>query len=381
MGSKPLCLAGVAGLLFAGASGAIAQDFQVIENVQWLGGISADGRYVTGVGNDAQPGAFRFDTVTGERMLLGIGWPADMTPDGSAIVGSIQRSDGAFLWTESEGYINLSDTVSVFSGSTVATAISDNGQFITGNPSGRGCFLYSRAGRVIDLENCLTPYAISADGSVVAGSLAFPRETEVYATVWTDEGVPTSFRVESEAVALTPDGRYAAGGDGVTRQPYRWSEAGGLEVFDALAGTLDTRVFAISSDGSRLAGYMNSSVTTSFLWDEKLGTRSLMSFLEDDHGFDLEGWSLTLLLEMSDDGRSFAGLARNPMGDAVWYVARVGEPCLADLDGDGELSLFDFIAFQNLFATGDLQADLDGDGALTLFDFLEFQSLFAVGCG
>ena len=59
----------------------------------------------------------------------------------------------------------------------------------------------------------------------------------------------------------------------------------------------------------------------------------------------------------------------------------VSDPCLPDLDGDGMLTVFDFLAFQNLFGTGDLAADLDGDGVLTVFDFLEFQNLFAMGCG
>ncbi|MEO1278034.1 MAG: GC-type dockerin domain-anchored protein, partial [Planctomycetota bacterium] len=60
----------------------------------------------------------------------------------------------------------------------------------------------------------------------------------------------------------------------------------------------------------------------------------------------------------------------------------VGEiaACLADLDGDGSLSIFDFLAFQNLFDASDPTADLDGDGELTLFDFLEFQNLFDAGC-
>ena len=58
----------------------------------------------------------------------------------------------------------------------------------------------------------------------------------------------------------------------------------------------------------------------------------------------------------------------------------LGEPCRADLDGDGVLTLFDFLQFQNLFASGDPAADFDGDGVLTLFDFLEFQNAFAEGC-
>ena len=58
----------------------------------------------------------------------------------------------------------------------------------------------------------------------------------------------------------------------------------------------------------------------------------------------------------------------------------VGGGCRADLDGDEELTIFDFLVFQNLFATGDLAADFDGDGELTLFDFLAFQNAFDAGC-
>ncbi|MFI4916753.1 MAG: GC-type dockerin domain-anchored protein [Phycisphaerales bacterium JB060] len=56
-----------------------------------------------------------------------------------------------------------------------------------------------------------------------------------------------------------------------------------------------------------------------------------------------------------------------------------GDP-IADFDGDGALTLFDFLAFQNLFAAGDPIADFDGDGELTIFDFLTFQNLFDAGC-
>ncbi|MGD1915098.1 MAG: GC-type dockerin domain-anchored protein [Phycisphaerales bacterium] len=57
-----------------------------------------------------------------------------------------------------------------------------------------------------------------------------------------------------------------------------------------------------------------------------------------------------------------------------------GQSCRADIDDDGELTIFDFLGFQNLFALGDLDADFDGDGVLTLFDFLEFQNDFDAGC-
>ena len=54
--------------------------------------------------------------------------------------------------------------------------------------------------------------------------------------------------------------------------------------------------------------------------------------------------------------------------------------CRVDLDGDGELTIFDFLTFQNLFDAGDLAADFDGDGVLTIFDFLAFQNEFDAGC-
>ncbi len=53
--------------------------------------------------------------------------------------------------------------------------------------------------------------------------------------------------------------------------------------------------------------------------------------------------------------------------------------CVADLDGDGSLTIFDFLAFQSLFDAGDLGADFDGDGSLTIFDFLAFQNAFDAG--
>ncbi len=54
--------------------------------------------------------------------------------------------------------------------------------------------------------------------------------------------------------------------------------------------------------------------------------------------------------------------------------------CRADLDGDGSLTIFDFLTFSNLFDSGDPAADFDGDGVLTIFDFLTFSNEFDAGC-
>ncbi|MEO1008109.1 MAG: choice-of-anchor B family protein [Planctomycetota bacterium] len=54
--------------------------------------------------------------------------------------------------------------------------------------------------------------------------------------------------------------------------------------------------------------------------------------------------------------------------------------CPADFDGDGSLTIFDFLAFQTAFDTSDPRADFDGDGSFTIFDFLAFQTAFDGGC-
>ncbi|MFG0282987.1 MAG: GC-type dockerin domain-anchored protein [Phycisphaerales bacterium JB039] len=61
---------------------------------------------------------------------------------------------------------------------------------------------------------------------------------------------------------------------------------------------------------------------------------------------------------------------------AKWIADR----CRPDLDGSGALDFFDFLAFQNLFAVGDLRADFTGDGALDVFDYLAFFNEFEAGC-
>jgi hypothetical protein len=54
--------------------------------------------------------------------------------------------------------------------------------------------------------------------------------------------------------------------------------------------------------------------------------------------------------------------------------------CPADLDGDGALTLFDFLAFGVLFDLRSPLVDFDGDGDFTIFDFLAFQNAFDAGC-
>ena len=55
--------------------------------------------------------------------------------------------------------------------------------------------------------------------------------------------------------------------------------------------------------------------------------------------------------------------------------------CPADFYHDGQLSIFDFLAFQTAFTAGDPTADFNMDGNLDVLDFVAFQGAFLSGCG
>lgn len=54
--------------------------------------------------------------------------------------------------------------------------------------------------------------------------------------------------------------------------------------------------------------------------------------------------------------------------------------CYADNNGDGALTIDDFISFQTNFALGLAIADCDQSGELNIDDFICFQTAFAIGC-
>lgn len=83
-------------------------------------------------------------------------------------------------------------------------------------------------------------------------------------------------------------------------------------------------------------------------------------------------WALAGALDDSD------GTSLRPGAAYQFDLACTG--CRTDLDGDGTLTIFDFLTFLNLFQDGDPIADFDGDGELTIFDFLAFQTAFDAGC-
>ena len=99
--------------------------------------------------------------------------------------------------------------------------------------------------------------------------------------------------------------------------------------------------------------------------------------------FDGKGFALVRMGDDASIGDTLAYRVQTVAGSdtgVVTLALPVSGGCRADLDGDGRLTIFDFLAFQNLFDAGDPIADFDGDGSLTIFDFLAFQNEFDAGC-
>ncbi len=152
-----------------------------------------------------------------------------------------------------------------------------------------------------------------------------------------------------------------------------WNAAGEpIDAGEALGPTIPSQLLAINSAGQAVGDSSLGAIT----WTAGDGAR-LVEAMVDESG---DGWTFLHAQDINDAGL-IVGNGVNPSGTRRAFVlTEGGAACPADLDGDGELTLFDFLAFQNFFDAGDALADLDGDGSLTIFDFLEFQNLFDMGC-
>ena len=116
-------------------------------------------------------------------------------------------------------------------------------------------------------------------------------------------------------------------------------------------------------------------------------TWSLAENVADTPGWVVAAIRVSDVVDVTDEFRVRFLATDNPNNsvteagiDAFRVIVDGGSACRADFDGNGTLDIFDFLAFQNAFAAGDLAADFDGDGSLSIFDFLAFQNDFAAGC-
>ena len=202
-------------------------------------------------------------------------------------------------------------------------------------------------------------------------------------------------QVEAGLIATSPTGdagQLAVFDDGTGPALY----VGGRSFFAASSAELGDVYKWDGTTWSAVGQDFTGIVTDLFVWDDGAGPALYMTTSSSDLGriarlegdtwvsvdggvaggsaFGLGEWNGDLYL-----GGSFATVN----GEAAnGIVRRTGctDTCYADFDGDGTLTIFDFLAYQNAFDAADPTADCDEDGALTIFDFLCFQNAFDAGC-
>lgn len=186
--------------------------------------------------------------------------------------------------------------------------------------------------------------------------------------------------------ALFATGEFTFAGSTRTEGIARWDGTAWIDLDDGLDGEGNALLVHDDGDGSDLyvAGPFGRVGPT----DDRIETAGLAAWssagwrgLTDS----VTGEIFALANHRDATGRSLYVGGRFGRIDAITSsrIARrsvCDNPCIADFDGDGSLTVFDFLAFQSAFALGDPSADLDFDGEFTLFDFLTFQSEFAGGC-
>ena len=268
--------------------------------------VSGDGGAIVGRGTAvlyAGVDGFRWTADTGLE-LIGyfprdgalFTYPGAISHDGKVVVGS--SDNRAFKWTEQDGISEIPG-ISNLQGSSGAGGVSADGTVIVG---------------FRELNGLLQPYRYSE-----------PNQVE-------DLGLLAGLQVDTIPNGLSSNGEVVIGW--ARRQGWRWDETTGMEALPLLPDH-DFAIFPVdmTSDGSTIVGVTTASTDPvarfpSFIWTRGRGTENLETFLREQHGLFLDGWTLSRVSGISGDGRVIVGGGVNPEGHLeAWVVdLRVPEP-------------------------------------------------------
>jgi hypothetical protein len=138
----------------------------------------------------------------------------------------------------------------------------------------------------------------------------------------------------------------------------------------------------LSSDGERDALLIEVSADDGVTWGE------LETVPTEARGWVARDFRIADVVPVTATVRFRFSVSDNPsdsMTEAAIDAFRVyGFDCRArcpvDLDGDGAVTVQDFLGYLQLFAAGAGRADLNQDGTINIQDFLAFLSAFSAGC-
>jgi len=264
----------------------------------------------------------------------------DLSGDGSAAVGQARTAAGweAFLHTDLGGSQPLGTLAP--DPQSVAYAVSSDGSFVVGR-SNDVAFGWTLAGGMLPLSGAIgsssTPLGMSADGSLVAGSVVGVGLSGAFrwspAGGMVDLGAPPGYE-SSSAGPVSADGSAIAGStydaDTDSADVFRWTAAGGPIALGRCAGSQSANPSDVSGDAGVIVGDCwsqdagGSPIRTAFVWTEGGGIQPFLDYL-GARGIDGSGLSIPVVTGVSDDGRVFSGYDEDP-ADIRAFVVRIDAP-------------------------------------------------------
>ena len=370
--------------------------------------LSTSGDVVVGnaSGTGSRFAAFRWTPDTGSEVLPGLPglpakWASAVSADGRTILGSVESEFGevaVVLW-QADGSIERLDLPTSFVRIS-GIGLSEDGTVAAGfgvdaDDSVRAWRWTRQDGvRVLPLPagtSVVIPLALSGDGSSITGFVRTATSALGAPFRWTEQSgfeflpmPPGSEGVQPRAASF--GGNLIVGdwfSDALCLFPYAWSADRGFIELPPAGPELAFGSGSVSPDGTV---WIDRPSDGALLWREDLGLYEFEDVLEA-RGVRLSSLRTNYISNISPDGTAIIGLGDDrPHAsggiDRAWLITNFALPtdCPPDIDLNGTLDAFDFLAFLDRFAEGDLRADLDGDGELTGADLVAFQAAFDAGC-
>lgn len=403
------------------ASGVAAQpvfvDLGVLTNGAGAGvtAISDDGLTVAGTGTvgQSQIAFHRTEQITTELGFLPDGTSSigsDINGDGSVVVGTSRGSvSRAFRWTAGG---SLMDLGFLTGGSGAgAWAVSRDGLTIVGAAGYAGAMLgrshairWLIAGSTVTRQDLGTllggsssrALSMSPDGSTVVGASYTTANGSERAFRWRMStgtmqnlsALPGS--IASEARSVTANGNLVVGFCTLNTVPTQTSRAfkwvdngtttGTLQPLPLLDDDLFNEAYAVSDDGSRIVGTVQTESAGSFavMWTST-GVVTLNAYLETLN-LDLADWRLVSANSISADGRCIGGIGGFNGQQRGWLVRNLPPHCSADFNGVGGVTVQDIFDFLVAYFANDARADVNLSGSVSLQDIFDYLTTYFAGC-
>lgn len=313
----------------------------------WVGGLAT-----SGAGNEAA----RWNTKTQKLSRLGIlpGYQNSLinafSSNGTVAVGTASSlgTQEALRWTK-KGFARLGFLPGNQDYSR-AQAISADGSVIAGTAIkpgvGRQAVIWTRAKGMVVLGDLGGTHqssgsGISADGKVVVGATSTATsaavDTDAIAFRWTKKGGMVALGTlpnasTSRATGISANGKVAVGTCSTNgkMQACRWVGTGPAQGLGFISGYDNSVLWHTSRDGSVAVGQAHlinavnqQIVSAAVIWDQTHGLRKLEDVLATDYGISTAGWKIESARGVSSDGKIIAGYGTNPSGKVEGWMVKL----------------------------------------------------------